>query len=274
MNLIATAMNRLCDLLVAPFGGSAAWAVTVLSALAGVGLLALFKVTTPQTRLRDVRARLFGHVYELGLFQESLVVMLRIQRDLAAANLRSLVLTLPALAAMIVPLALVLPQFEARFAHRPLRPGEAVVVTATLAPGHAALLDGLRLTGGDGVAVETLPVRDRQAATAQWRVRVRTPGRHDLTVHADGDLSWTKRLEAGGGLPALATRRERGGPRAWLLSPAEPPLPRDAALASLALDLPTRETRYAGARLSWLAAFCLFSLAAGLAARPLLRVEI
>jgi len=274
VNLIVTAMNRLGDLLVAPFGGSAAWAVATLSALAGVGLLALFKVTTPQARLRAVRARLFGHVYELGLFQESLAVMLRIQRDLAAANLRSLALTLPALAAMIVPLALVLPQFEARFAHRPLRPGEAVVVTATLAPGHAALLDGLRLTGGDGVTVETLPVRDRQAGTAQWRVRARTAGRHELTVHVDGGPVWTKRLEAGGGLPALATARRRGGAGEALLSPAEPPLPRDAPLAAIALELPPRDTRYAGARLSWLAAFCLFSIAGGLAARPLLRVEI
>lgn len=274
MNLIANAMNRLCDLLVAPFGGSAAWAVAVLSALAGVGLLALFKATTPQARLRAVRARLFGHVYELGLFQESFTVMLRIQRDLAAANLRGLLLSLPALAAMIVPLALVLPQFEARFAHRPLRPGEAAVVTARLAPEHAALLDGLRLTAGDGVTVETLPVRDRRTATAQWRVRVRTAGRHELAVHLDGGPAWTKRLEAGPGLPALAATRRQGGPLAALLSPAEPPLPAGAALAAIAVELPARETRYAGARLSWLVAFCLFSVAGGLAARPLLRVEL
>ena len=77
--------------------------------------------TTPQDRLR-ARAGLVGHVYELGLYQDSLRVMLRIQRSLAAANLRYLALTLPALAAMLIPLALILPQFEARFARRPFGP--------------------------------------------------------------------------------------------------------------------------------------------------------
>ena len=59
-----------------------------------------------------------------------------------------------------------------------------------------------------------------------------------------------------------------------LFNPAEPPLPKDSPLESIALDLPARATRYAGVPMHWLVAFCVFSILGGLAAKPLIRVEI
>lgn len=275
MGLLAGLMNRLFDLLCAPFGGAAAWAMTVLSVLLGALLLLLFKATTNQRALAAARDRLFGHLYELGLYQEDLRVMLRVQGDLAAANLRYLSRSLPALLPLVVVVLLVLPQLQARWEHRPLRPGEAVLVTATVAPGREALLSELRLEAPAGVRVETVPVRDRQARTAQWRVRVEQRGRHDLTVRAAGHAgAWTKRLEAAGGLPRIAAVRERAGFKQALLNPAEAPLPKDAPLASIALGTAPRETRYAGLPMHWLVAFCLLSIVGGLALKPALKVEI
>ncbi len=288
MAWFASAVNHVFDLLVAPFGGAAGWAMAVLSALCGVGLLWLFKVSTNQAALAAARNRALGHVYELGIYQEDFGVMLRIQRDLAAANLGYLRRALPALAAMIVPILLILPQLDARWSRRPLAPGEAVVVTATVAPGREALLGGLTLTGSDGVAVETPAVRDRAARTAQWRVRVKAPGaRQIVTVRAGGgpgggpggnpggaDDAWTKRVEAGRGIPRIAAVRERASLRAALFNPAEPPLPAGAPLESIALELPARETRYLGLAMNWLVAFCVFSIVGGLAAKRWIKVEI
>ncbi len=273
MQLIADVTNRLFDLLLAPFGGSAAWAMTGVSVLAGAALLLLFKAVTPQERLAATRDRLVGHLYELGLYQDDLGVMLRIQRDLARANLRYLALTLPALAVFVPPLVLILAQLDARFAHRPPRPGEALLVTAVVAPGGEALLDSLRLAVPAGVLLETPPVRDRAARSATWRVRPAAAGEFELAVQTPGGV-WTKRLAAGGGLPRLAAVRERAGWRAALLNPAEPPLPGDAPLAAISLALPARQTSYAGVRLPWLAAFCIISLAAGLALKGPLRVRL
>lgn len=281
MGLLAGLMNRLFDLLCAPFGGAAAWAMAVLSVLLGALLLLLFKATTNQQALAAARGRLFGHLYELGLYQEDLRVMLRVQGDLAAANLRYLSRSLPAVLPLVVVVLLVLPQLQARWEHRPLRPGEAALVTATVAPGQEALLNELRLEAPAGVRVETVPVRDRQARTAQWRVRVERPGRHDLAVRAGSadaagavGAAWTKRLEAAGGLPRIAAVRERAGFKQALLNPAEAPLPKDAPLASIALGTAPRETRYAGVPMHWLVAFCLLSIVGGLALKPALKVEI
>ena len=95
-----------------------------VSVLTAIWALLLFKVTTRQKKLTTVvRDRLFGHIYEMGLYQDHLGVMGRIQRDLAWANLRYLGLTLPALLVLTVPMVITLAQLDSRFAHRPLTAG-------------------------------------------------------------------------------------------------------------------------------------------------------
>lgn len=273
MNVIAQGANRLFDLLAAPFGGSAAWGMVVLSALSGVVLLLLFKVGTPQERLAAARRRLTGHIYEIGLYQDDLRVLLRIQRDMVLANLRYLGTAAPAILLLLPPVLVILAQLDARYAHRPLAPGETTLVTAVVAPDRPELLDGLTLTVPDGLRLDSAPVRDHDAGTATWRVLAEAPGDHEVTIHADGG-AWSKRLPVGDGLPRLAETREHGGWHHLLFNPGESPLPGRAPLREIAVELPSRRTAYAGVHLNWLLAFCLFSLVAGFALKDVFRVKV
>jgi len=273
MTAIATAMNALFDLLCAPFDGHAALAVAVLSLLVGVVMLLLFKAATNQEALVSARRVVTGRVYEMGIYQDHLGVLARIQRDLAAANLRYLGRSAPALLAMALPLVLILAQLDARYAHRPFRTGERTLVTAAVAPDRAADLDGLALEAPAGVTVEAGPVRDRAAATATWRVRVDAPGRHELQVRLPDGGRVAKLLDAGEGAPRLAAVRERESLRRVLLNPAEAPLPGDQPVASVALDLPARHLAYGPVRTGWLVALAVFSILFGLAVKDLLRVR-
>ncbi len=275
MTFIADIMNIFFDLLTRPFGSSAAWAMIFISLPTGIVMLLLFKWSTNQEKLAAVKRRLLGHLYELGLYQENLGVLFRIQADLAKANLRYLATTLPALLVIVVPVVLILAQLDSRFAHRPFAPGESTLVTATVTPENQKLLDDLTLETPSAVVVETLPVRDYLNLTATWRIRVAAAGEHELTLaNAAGD-SWTKGLVAGaGGLPRLAADRERAGWHHALLNPAEPPLPKDSPVARISLQLPNRQTRYLGIKLHWLLAFCVFSLLFGLALKDVFKVRI
>jgi uncharacterized membrane protein (DUF106 family) len=275
VTFITDILNRLFDLLVTPFGKSAVWAMIFLSLVTGILMLLLFKWSTNQDRLASVKRRLLGHLYELGLYQENLRVMFRIQGDLAKANLRYLATTLPALLAILLPLLLILAQLDSRFAHRPFTSGETSLVTATVDAAHEPLLDKLELVTSPEVVVESLPVRDHRRLTATWRVRVAADGRHDLILAApDGDR-WTKQLVAGtSGLPRLATVREQASWRRFLFNPAESPLPGDSKVTRIALQLPTRQTRYLGIGLHWLVAFCIFSLVFGFAMKDVFKVKI
>lgn len=274
MTFIADLMNGLFDLLIAPFGGAAAWAMFFISVLTGVVMLLLFKVSTNQNRLVVAKRRLLGHIYEMGLYQDNLKVLVKIQRDLALANLRYLRVTFPALLVIIIPIFLILAQLDSRFAHRPFHPDETTLVTVLVAPDHGGLLNDLSLAAPAGVTVETMPVRDHQALTATWRIRILAAGEHELVVSGPGGESWSKRLEAGGGLPRLAGTKERAGINHLLFNPGEKPLPRDGALREITLRLPERHTRYAGVPMHWLVAFCVFSLLFGLALKDIFRVKI
>ena len=275
MTFLSEFLNRIFDLLVAPFGTGAAWAMAFIALVTGILMLLLFKWSTNQDRLAAVKSRLLGHLYELGLYQENLRVMFRIQADLARANLRYLATTLPALLAIVVPLVLILAQLDSRFAHRPFLPGETTLVTATVDPASAALLSELELMSSAAVRVESLPVRDQARLTATWRVRVDGEGRHELTLATPDGARWTKQLVAGSsGLPRLAQKREQASWRQFLFNPAETPLPGDSRITSISLRLPARQTRYLGIGLHWLAAFCIFSLAFGFALKDVFKVKI
>jgi len=263
--------DRVFDLLVGIGGGSAAWAMVVVSAVTAVWVLLLFKAVTPQERLQETRDRLFGHIYEMGLYQDRLGVVGRIQRDLARANLRYLGLTLPALLVLIVPMVITLAQLDSRFAHRPLRPGETTVLSVEAAPDADPADFGLRVP--QGVTVEAGPVRGRTAHRVAWSVRAEEPGSHELTVTRGGEAVASRTLEAGEGLAPLGETARAGLLGPWL-APGAGQVPRGSGLAAVTLRYPERSTRYLGIELDWLVAFMVLSLAAGLALKDLLRVSI
>lgn len=273
MTIIADILNGLFDLLTAPFGGAASWAVLVLSVLVGVLMLLIFKWSTDQDKLVAARKVLTGRVYEMGLFQDHLSVLAGIQRDLFLANLRYLRYSLPALAAIILPMILIMAQFDARYGRRPFEPGEVSLLRAELAAEDEALLAGIRLEAPAGVAVETAPVRDFPNAVAVWRLRAESAGQHDVrVVFADG-RSAGKAFVVGEGTPRLARTREHAGLGWVLFNPAEAPLPGDSPLRRISLTVPGRQLDFAGLQASWLVALIVFSLAGGLAVKNVFKVK-
>lgn len=273
MDIANGIVGKLFDLVLAPFAGAPAWGLVFVSVLSAVWALLLFRVVTPQAKLAAARDRLLGHILEMGLYQDHLRVVGRIQRDLALANLRYLATSLPALLALLVPMLLTLGQLEARFVRRPLQVGESAVLAVTLAPAAASRLDGLAISAPPGVLVEAGPVRDAAAGAAAWRVRAAAPGRHELQVTLEGRPVATRVLAAGGGLPRTATTASTAWTHA-LLYPGEKQLARGGEVLETRLRYPGRTLRLLGLDLDWLVSFMVVSLAAGLLLRKPLKVEI
>ena len=270
MTWIASLLNGLFDLLLRPFGG-APWAgLAVVSALVGVAMLLLFKVTTNQDLLARRRRELTGGLYELSLYQDSLTVMARLQARLLAANLRYLLASLPALVVLLPLALLVIVQLDARFQRRALQAGEEILVTARYAEN--ASVDRLTLEPGAGLVVAAGPVRDRAERAVWWRVRAERDAPAGLTVVHGADR-FEKRLAPDGALGRLAATRVAAGWRHVLLHPAETPLPGAAVVTELKAELPARGPDRFGMP-GWLWGFCLFSIVGGLAVKGLFKVEI
>lgn len=264
-------VSGLFDVVCRPLGGHPAWAMLVVAGVTGVWALALFKFATPQKRLARSRDLLFGHIFEMGMYQDHLRVLARIQKDLALANLRYLALSLPALVVLIVPMVLTLAQLEGRFAKRPLQAGESTVLTVGFA--SAPDPEKVRLNLPPGVTVEAGPVFDRRDGAMAWRLRVSGDGELTTQVTVAGQAAADIVLHAGQGLP-LTSRRL--GATWWerLLYPGWRTPPADSPVSSWEATYPDRHVAYLGIGLNWLVAFMILSMAAGLACKDALGVEM
>ncbi len=277
--------TRLGDLLAALALGSPLVLLAIASVLFAVLALLLFKWATPQRRLAAARGRLLGRLLEAALYQDDLRVILRVQAGVVVANLRYLVLALPALAALALPLLLVLPQLEARLGRRPLDVGQTALVTAAVPAGTRAVL-----VPTAGLAVEAGPVRDPAREELVWRVRALASGIHALELRpgppsgaavaagvasaADAATLTLAVPVAVDRLAALTTARHGNALAQLAIDPAGRPLPPEQPVRHLAITLPGREIQLLGHALPWWVPFTILSLTAGLLLRRPLRVEL
>ncbi len=271
MTFINGIVSKVFDLMLGPWGDHASWAMIMVAAVTGVWALWLFKIATPQTKLARQRDRLLGHIYEMGMYQDHLGVLARIQRDLALANLRYLSLTLPALVVLLIPMVLTLAQLDGRFAHRPLRVGETTVLQVTLRGDHDLAQVGLDLP--PGVAVVAGPVRDQSHGDVVWRLQVAKKGAQPVAITLSGQAVGQVLVRVGKGLPLLGYRISQ---QWWekILFPGTETLRADSPVQEIELAYPERQISYLGVELDWLLAFMVFSLVAGLAIKGTLGVEM
>lgn len=267
---LLSALTGFGNMVTDPFGEHAGWALAVWAVVFGVLAIFLFKVATPQRRLAAARDRLVGRLLEAAIYQNSLRTLLAVQGALVMANLRYLVLALPALAALALPLVVVLPQLDARFGRRPVEVGETVLVTITAPQGG-----GFQLASESGLMVESGPLRDPDRGELVWRVRAVAAGRHDLILSGAGGNEMTLEVSvAEDGLPPLAAARHRSGLSQLLHDPAAVPLPAASPVERFGVDIPARDVRMFGVVAHWLVGFTLVSLIAGLVLKKPLRVEL
>lgn len=272
VRMLTGAVGWVFDLLLAPFASVPALGLLLISVLTSIWALLLFKAVTPQKRLDTTRDHLFGHIYEMGLYQDHLSVLARIQGSLARANLRYLGFTLPALLALTVPMILTLGQLECRFAHRPLLVGESTVVTIEVADEILADITSIDLQTSGGLKVAAGPVRSRRTGTLAWRIEVLADGPQELRFVKDGDLLEQHPLPVGAGLPGLHNKTEKS-PLGLLLYPASPVVDESRGLTGLTVQWPERHTSYLGVQMHWLLAFMIISMVAGLLLKGPLKVS-
>jgi hypothetical protein len=136
--------------------------------LCGVTTLVLLRRFSDQAAIRTAKARIRAHLYELRLFSDDPVLILRANRKLLFWNLRYIKLTLTPVAITAIPAGLLSLQLDALFGKRSMNQGEAVVVTAQLRPPG---LDALELVATPSFHIESPPVLIRSLGQACWRVR-------------------------------------------------------------------------------------------------------
>jgi uncharacterized membrane protein (DUF106 family) len=290
VSLINRAFGATLDVLLAPFDALPPMVgLAVLALLTAVVVLQIFKATSNQRRLSDVKRAIHAALFELRLFSDDPRAIIRAQREILQHNARYLTLCLVPLLWTIVPLWFVVAQLEFRYGYDGLRVGEPVLLTVLLdepeptgwepvavarvsraaaAPRPRAVLEGPEAIGIDTHAV-WIPATNEVV----WRLVPRAGGEHAVTVRIGNDR-FTKTVTVSDGIGRRSPRRPRAGVLNELLYPAEPPLPADAAAAAILVDYPHRDITIFGWAMPWIAVFFALTIVFALLLRKPLRVVV
>ncbi len=270
LNGLANVLGRL---LLAPVGVSPGWlSATVIAAVTGVLLLAVFKYTSNQRAIKRVRDDINANLLALKLFKESAVVAVAAQGRILWGAVRLLVFALVPMAIMSVPVLLILGQMSLWYQQRPLRVGEDAVVTLKLNGAAGDPIPEVNLRPTEAVETTVGPVRVLSKREICWKIRACASGHHLLVFQVDGQTV-NKELAIGAGYMRVSARRPGWDWEEALLYPQEQPFAPDSPVRSIDIAYPARSSWVSGTD-SWWIYWLIASMVAGYCFRGVLHVNV
>jgi len=268
-------LGKLFDLVFLPFRSLNPWAgMAFISLLTGLLMLFIYRLTSNQTGIRQVKDRIKAHLLELRLYKDNMGVTMKAQGQILRANLRYLGLNFKPLLVMIVPLVLILAQLNLWFGAEPLVVGRPAILKVELAPETSFPDMEFALETPPQITVETPPLRIEELKEVDWRIKADSPGIFDLTIRA-GEQSVLKTVVvAGRPLQKISALKVRRNFLDEVLYPGEKPLPGKNRVRSVELAYPARRLNLFGLRVHWLMAYLGLSIVFGFALKRPFKVEI
>jgi hypothetical protein len=279
---IASLINGLFDILLAPFRGMhPAVGLVVVSIATGVIMLMIFGKVSNQDAIRRAKGRLKAHIAEIWLFRNDLLQMLLAVVRVLAHTGRYFLHSLRPLIVLIIPVLIIMVMLGLRYELRPLKVGETAIFKVQLEDPAWTRGDAVQLHGTGAIAIESPPLRIPQLAEIDWKIRAAATGVHEIVLSTPGG-EVTKRIhisddpvELRPGRSKIAAQRGRAFSGAFLLFPAEAPLPSTSGVRRIAItDWPRHKLRIFGVGVHWLIVFFVISIAAGFAVKDIFGVEV
>ncbi len=236
--------------------------LSVVSLVAAIGMLLVFRATSNQPAIAVVKRRIHAGIFEIRLFNDDLRAMFSAQLDILRHNFTYLRLSLAPMVWMLVPFALLIAQLQFYYGFDGFSPGQSAIVKvrlhASASPVSGAAPE-VALQAPSGLRVETPLVWIPSEREAAWRIGAETPGDYQLTVTLDG-RSVTKRLRVSNQVGWRTPERLEAGFLNQLLYPAEAPIEADVPIKAILVAYPEREISLLGYGTHWMIAFFVLSL--------------
>lgn len=269
MSVVNGLLGPAFDALLSPFRSLPAIAGLLAVSLAvSVGMLLVFKATSNQRRLEEVKRQIHACLFEIRLFNDDLSAILRAQMEILRHNLSYLGLSVVPLLWMIAPLVLVIAQLQFHYGYEGLAPGQDFLVKVQLKEGWettaAAASQGstrpaATIEAPPGLEVETPAVWIPSRRELAWRLRAGEWGDYDLVVRL-GTQPYSKAVQVSRAVRRRSPERLEPGLLNELLYPAEPPLPEGSPIASIAVSYPDASVSILGWPVHWMMVFFVLSI--------------
>ena len=252
------------DAVVAPMlSWSPLASLVIISLVTAVVLLPVIARTSDQAGIRATKRAIQAALFEIRLFGDDPVAVLRSFAEVLTLNVRYLGLSLVPLLWVLVPLALVMPQLEAFFGYGGLRLGVPALLTVERSTADST---PIAITAPPHIRVETGAVALMGSNEVVWRIVPTERGAFTLAVN-DGDRVIGKTVVVDNAPARKSPRRSQAGLLNQLLYPSEPPLPA-GPITGVTVRYPGPGLEIFGWHVHWLIAYLAMSMVCALILAP------
>jgi hypothetical protein len=252
---------------------SPAVSLWIISAVTGVVMLFIWRYTSNQAAIGDVRRKISANLLATRLFKDDLSVTFRAQRRIIWQALRLLGYSFQPMLIMMIPFVLIMVQIGLRYEQRPLPEGQKARVKVTLKEGAKWKGVGDQITLPDGLSSDVNdPCRAEALRTVDWRITPAKVGEYKL-VFGKGADTIEMPVRVGNSFTRVS-RLRGGGFFDRLLYSAEPSIPKASVFESVEVYYPPRSTPIFGVDVHWLITLLVLSIVFALIFKPILKVNI
>jgi uncharacterized membrane protein (DUF106 family) len=267
--------GKVFDVLFYPFRSMSPWVgMIIISLLTGLLMLFVFKWTSNQKGIKQVKNKIKAHLLELRLFKDSLALSLQAQGNILRCNLRYIGYSAKPMMVMILPLILILIQLNFWFGYQSLTPNQSVLLKVKLKESQNPMDVSLEIEPSSELNIETSPLRIEEFKEIDWRFSAKRKGIHNLSLNINGEKV-TKRISvAQKPLSRISPIRTGKGFFTQVLYPTESPLRGNTPIHSIEIQYPTQGMNFFGWHIHWLIVYFVLSIIFGFALKGILKVEI
>ena len=273
MTAIGAALTQLFTLILKPFeNGHAYGGIIFISLATGAVMLLLFKLTSNQRAMKEVKTKISAYFLEMRLYKDDASAVMASQRRNLRVNLGYMKLAVIPAAVMILPVVLIMVQLNLRYAHTGLRPGDIAIIRVEILEGVDVIGERITLTPGEGVEKASPAVRIASLGEVDWKIRLSEPGVRNVRLSSSAGemvvpISGTKSL-----IPVYASLKKAS---LWegLLNPGSPTIPSALPVRSVEIKYPLMSFSFGLFELSWLWTFLIISMAFGVVLKFIFKIE-
>lgn len=275
MSYLNAAISSLFSLLIAPFKNiDPLWSLAIMSLLVGIIMLIIFRYTSNQTAIREVKNKISAYIFELRLFKDDLGIVLSAQKNIFKYNMRYISYALKPMLFMIIPLAVILIQLEGWYGFKALSPKESAVVSLKLTDDGREVMNNISATTTPGLKIDSPALRIPSENEVTWRIQANEAGQNEMTFNVNGQDFSQEVVVSEKGLTRVTPSSFKSGFWNFVLNPGGKAIPQNPYVEEIHISYPLNSVQVYKWGLHWLVILMVLSIAFGFALKGLFRVEI
>ena len=261
MSFVNELLRTLVDGLLYPFRElSPIVGLTVVSLVTAMGLLIVFKHTSNQKALEDVKRKIHAGLFEIRLYNDDFRAIMRAQRGILRANLTYMRYSMAPMIWTLPPLILLIAQLQYHYGYSGLRPGQEVLLKVEFSEGAYGGDEKppYAVTTPEGLQLDDLAVWIPILGEMAWRLTADAPGDYELEIRNGTEIA-TKTVRVTDSVVRRSPFMVRGFLNE-LIYPAESSLPSDGAIESITVTYPEANVDVFGFELHWMIVYFVLSI--------------